>query len=121
MDSALRRFRVGVDVVAVARVQRLCTRTALCARALQPAERAPDLSAERLAGLLALKEATAKALGVVPPPWREITVGHTHAGRPSVTLSPILAARGEVLDASLAHDADTAVAVVLVQLHARES
>lgn len=109
-------LRVGVDVVAVARVRRLQEDPAFLQRAFHPSE-AAGASPERLAGLLALKEAVAKAVGRAPPPWREIAVGRAADGRPVVTLAPALAVRARVLDASVSHDADVAVAIALVAIH----
>lgn len=110
-------LRLGVDMVTIERVRRLADTSAFAERAFHPSERAAGASPRHLAGILALKEAIAKAFDVTPPPWQDVSVTWSASGRPRLVLSPALAARGTVLDASVSHERDIAVALVLVRLH----
>lgn len=80
--------------------------------------------AEHLAGVFAAKEALLKALrtpGVLGKYHKEVTVGHREDGaaylRPSATLAATLARLGaNILDVSISHDGDYALASVLVEI-----
>ncbi|MCV2394240.1 holo-ACP synthase [Actinotalea sp. M2MS4P-6] len=120
--SPLRRFAVGVDVVAVDRVAGLVDRRgeALTARVFTAAElRGCHGDTRRLAARLAAKEAVAKALGtgIGPIGWRDVEVPVV-SGPPTVRLhgAARAAARHQGLERwglSLAHDSTHAVAVVV--------
>lgn len=69
-------------------------------------------SAQRLAGIFAIKEAVAKALGAVPPAWQHIEVSHVH-GRPRVSVLEPLQVEG-VIDVSVAHDGEYVMAHAII-------
>jgi holo-[acyl-carrier protein] synthase len=75
---------------------------------------------ERLAVLIAAKEATSKALGtgLRGVGWKEMEVVHARSGKPSLRLHGRAEARAEALgwastSVSLTHDAGVAIAVVV--------
>lgn len=108
-------WRVGVDLVHVPRLTNLLEDDAALERLFAPGELART-DPPHVAGCLAAKEAAAKALGITPPPWREIVVRAAPGGRPTVTFGPRLAPRVAAADCSIAHDGDYAVAIVLLVL-----
>jgi holo-[acyl-carrier protein] synthase len=115
---------VGVDLVPVERVERLLARygARLLARCFAEGE-VRRLQAEHVAGLLAAKEATFKALGTgwgEGVGWRDVTVVHAGAGAPTLALSGGAAARARLRGVSrshlsIAHDGGVAVAVVVLE------
>jgi holo-[acyl-carrier protein] synthase len=111
---------VGVDVVEIARISSMFTRTpALVDRLLTPSER--DLSPASRAARVAAKEAVGKALGAPGTySWQDVTVERTEAGRPYLVLrGATLAAAQEQrvthLHLSLSHDAGVAAAIVIAE------
>ncbi len=126
----MRVLGVGIDLVDVARVERLLERKGERAlrRLLTEAERAYVTArpnpAGHLAARLAAKEAVYKALQVIPGSrgigWRDIEVQRDPAGRPSVRFAG-LAARlaaergGITVTLSLTHSAVTAGAVAVLE------
>ncbi len=120
----------GVDLVAIARIERLLSRNAdrflarLCTAAEQE-QAGPHLRAESVAGCFAAKEAVAKALGVGLRPFaaegvdlHEIEVLHDGRGRPYLRLSGRAARRAKVLGVeewslSISHEGGLAVALVV--------
>jgi len=107
-----------VDLVAVARVERLSARWGerFLRRIFTPVELAATLPRRRrhehLAALIAAKEALIKAHGGFIP-WREIEVGHLEGGKPRFTrLPPEL--KDKKVELSLSHAAGLAIAVVLI-------
>jgi holo-[acyl-carrier protein] synthase len=121
-------LRLGCDLCQIAAVtQILEAGGAALARLFSDAERSYALEQKRpeqhLAGTYAAKEALAKAIrepSLLGNYYREVTVQHSESGAPSLHLSNILGEvfarqRIEVLDVSISHDADYAMAAVLVQ------
>jgi holo-[acyl-carrier protein] synthase len=114
---------VGVDVVDIARLERVLTRTpGVAGRVFADGERAhADGSVRRLAARFAAKEAVAKALGApARVRWREIEVVVLADGRPTVVVSgrtaEIAAAAGiRSWHVSLTHDGGVAVAMVVAE------
>lgn len=116
---------VGVDLVAVDRVERLLARhgARFLARCFVDGEAVRPGDAEHLAGLLAAKEAAFKALGTgwdSGVGWRTVAVRRTAAGVPGLELSGVAATRCEALGAArshltITHDAGVAVAVVILE------
>ncbi len=120
----------GVDLVAIARIERLLDRNAerflarLCTAAEREA-RGPSPRAESIAACFAAKEAVAKALGVGLRPFaadgvdlHEIEVLHDARGRPFLRLSGQAARRAEALGVhewslSISHESGLAVALVV--------
>lgn len=115
---------VGVDVVDVGRFCRLLAARGadLTTRVFTAAERREsDGQPQRLAARLAVKEATAKALGtgIGPIGWRDVEVVTDSSGAPSLRLHGAAAAvagtRGyERSRVSLSHEATHAVAFVIL-------
>lgn len=116
---------LGVDVVEVARVERLTSkhRKRFMARCFGEGEvRRPD-DAAHIAGLLAAKEAAFKALGTGwdgGVGWQQVVVRRSPAGAPEIELVGAAADRAAELGVtrhllSISHDAGVAVAVVILQ------
>jgi len=102
---------IGIDLVNVAEFERQA-RTAgpkLLERLFCPGELTGDDRPEHLAGILAAKEAVIKACGLEAGAWREIGLRWTPAGRPWAQIR----GRAEVIEVSIAHHGDYAVAVAL--------
>jgi holo-[acyl-carrier protein] synthase len=117
---------VGVDVVDVARLARVLSRTpGVTRRVFGDGEVAYAGSGEeslrRLAARFAAKEAAAKALGAPSKArWREIEVVVLDDGRPTLrvtggTAEAATAAGIRSWHVSLSHDAGVAVAVVVAE------
>jgi holo-[acyl-carrier protein] synthase len=117
---------VGVDVVDVARLARVLTRTPnVAVRVFADGERdyagAGDAGVRRLAARFAAKEAAAKALGAPSRArWREIEVVVAADGRPALLVTgrtaEVAAAAGiRAWHVSLTHDGGVAVAVVVAE------
>lgn len=117
---------VGVDVVDVARLARVLTRTpGVAVRVFGDGERAyageGDGGVRRLAARFAAKEAAAKALGAPKRArWREIEVVVSDDGRPALLVTgrtaEVAAAAGiRSWHVSLTHDGGVAVAVVVAE------
>ena len=116
---------LGIDLVAVDRVERLLARhgARFLARCFVDGEAVRPGDAEHLAGLLAAKEAAFKALGTgwdSGVGWRTVAVRRTAAGVPGLELSGVAATRCEALGAArshltITHDAGVAVAVVILE------
>jgi len=113
--AKLELARVGCDVVAVRRLRTLRKSAVALHRLLRP-EEFPIGTNERLAGILAVKEAAMKALGLPPGSWLDICVSHEASGRPRLTVSGRYARRVRGLDCSIAHDGGIAMAVVVAYI-----
>jgi holo-[acyl-carrier protein] synthase len=114
---------IGVDIIEVARIRRATVRwgDGFLSRVFTPGERrhagASRVSAERLAGRFAAKEAVMKALGLGwnRMAWREIEIEGDPAGRPVVRLTGRAAQAAAKLGVrawfvSISHTRDLAVA-----------
>jgi holo-[acyl-carrier protein] synthase len=116
---------LGIDVVAVSRVARLLDRhhERFLGRCFAPGEVRRSHDSAHLAGLLAAKEATFKALGTGwsgGVGWRDVVVSHGATGQPRVELGGAARRRARALGAtrtlvSITHDAGVAVAVVVFE------
>jgi holo-[acyl-carrier protein] synthase len=111
---------VGIDVVDIARFERVLERTpGLLVRLFTPAER--GLPPRSLAARFAAKEALAKALGAPAGlAWQDVTVVREASGAPRLEIAGTVAARaGELavtsLHVSLTHDGGVASAVVIAE------
>lgn len=107
---------IGIDVVDVARLRRVLEQTpGVVDRMFTPAEiefcNRLDDPVVHLAGTLAAKEATVKALGLsgVHEWAQRITVSRDGTGAPSVSVQD----REDTVMISISHDAGVAVAVAL--------
>lgn len=116
---------LGIDAVAVARVARILERhgTRLQAHCFEPGEVRRPHDPQHVAGLLAAKEATFKALATgwgEGVSWRQVQVLREGSGQPRLHLSGAAAARAATLGAtrmhlSITHDAGLALAVVILE------
>jgi holo-[acyl-carrier protein] synthase len=126
------RIRVGVDLVSVARLDRLLTDHEHASERLFTSGelaycRGKRRAADHLAARFAAKEAVLKALGSAMAQgarWTDVEVVSRPSGRPTVVLHGEAAARAgrrelRELDVSLSHTAGLAVANV-VSVWARE-
>ena len=111
---------VGIDVVDIARFERLLERTpGLRNRLFTEPER--ELPARSLAARFAAKEALAKSLGApVGMSWTDATVVRAASGAPGLEITGTVAARAAELGVtrfhvSLSHDAGIASAVVIAE------
>lgn len=123
------RYRVGVDIVPVARVERLATENpGILETVFTDRERAYCLGKRRqyehLAARFAGKEAVLKAFGTGMGQrmrWTDVEIVNTVLGRPRVHLHGEVAAWAERnglsdLDISLSHTAELAIAQVIAVL-----
>lgn len=116
---------LGVDVVDVARVEALLVRHGerFLARCFADREVLRPGDAGHLAGLVAAKEATFKALGTGwdrGVGWRQVVVRRSEAGAPELELGDAARRRATALGVSralvsISHDAGVAVAVVVLE------
>lgn len=111
---------IGVDVVDIARFEKVLARTpAVADRLFTPAER--NAPAHSLAACFAAKEAVAKSLGAPPGlRWEDVEVRHDRAGRPWLEVrGTVAAAAGELgvryWHLSLTHDGGVSVAMVVAE------
>lgn len=112
----------GIDLVVISRVSKMLDRWGdrFLNRFFTETEQAQcRRRVERLAGLVAIKEATSKALGtgLRGVGWREMEVIHLRTGRPTLQLHGRALARSEALgwysvSVSMTHDGGIAAAVV---------
>jgi len=116
---------LGIDAVEVERVARLLERHGerLLGRCFEPGEARRPRDPQHVAGLLAAKEATFKALGTGwgdGVGWRDVVVVREPCGQPGLRLVRAAAARAARLGAgclhlSITHDGGLAVAVVILE------
>lgn len=115
---------VGVDVIEIARIQRVVTRHAEGMRRRVYTElewRQCHRSVASLAGRFAAKEAVMKALGVGGMPFRDIEIARLPSGKPEVRLTGRMQRRAErlgvtALHISISHSRENAVAVAIAEL-----
>jgi holo-[acyl-carrier protein] synthase len=125
---------MGIDLVSVARVERMLARwdERILTRVMTEAERAllpqGPRRAEYVAGRIAAKEATSKALGVPDGiRWHDAEVLPARPRPPALQLHGVALARAAHLGVSrtllaLSHDAGVAAAVVVLESdHGTES
>lgn len=120
---------IGVDVVEVARVEKLFARYGdrFTGRVFTEAEAAYALRsvrpAERLAGRFAVKEAVMKAFGTGKSQgilWRDVETVRGPLGKPEVLLhgnakSYMNKIKGKTIHASISHDGGKAMAFVIIE------
>jgi holo-[acyl-carrier protein] synthase len=113
---------IGIDIVRIARIEAACKKAGFTARVFTPGETAyyrdSGGKAETLAGMYALKEAAAKALGTGFTDFglKDIEVEHSDGGEPRVMFhgraAEALKRTGRrTAYASISHDGEYAVAV----------
>jgi holo-[acyl-carrier-protein] synthase len=118
---------IGIDIAEIARIKRLLGREGFAEKIFTPSEiafsekhSAPEIS---LAGRFAAKEAIMKALGTgwaKGVSWRDITITHDEAGKPSVELTGEAGRIADRLGAaaifvSISHTGDYAVAQAVAE------
>ena len=116
---------LGLDLVSVARAERMISRhgARFLSRCCAPGEVARPDDAGHVAGVLAAKEATFKALGSgwgMGVGWRDPVVSRAPAGAPRLTLTGAAASRATALGVrsahlSITHAAGVAFAVVILE------
>ena len=112
------RVKTGVDLVGLEEFGRSLESggDAFRRRLFHPSE-AAEASVERLAGILAAKEAAFKALDLPLGDWHVLEIGHTSEGRPVVRFAPEYdSSRVLSLDLSISHSREYAVAFVVALL-----
>ena len=100
---------LGVDIVAVDRIQRAMRRHGFLQRVLTPEERSYASGPAWVAGRWAAKEAVAKAVGLSLT-WQDVEIFNGPSGRPSAVVRGL--PRGTV-HVSLSHERGNAVAVAI--------
>ncbi len=116
---------LGVDVVEVRRVAGLLSRrgSRFLSRCFAPQEALRPEDPQHLAGLLAAKEATFKALGTGwgdGVGWHDVVIERAAAGQPNLRLSGAAAVVAASIGVtrthvSISHDGGLAIAVVILE------
>ncbi len=73
-----------------------------------------NYKAERVAGIFAVKEAFFKAINKKPD-WLKVEVKKQKTGKPVLVIANELKKNIEVIDISISHDKDYAIATVLIK------
>ena len=102
---------VGIDIVAISRIELAMKRAGFLPRILRPDEMRDEPSPEWVAGRWAAKEAIAKA-SPISLRWHDVRIS---PARDRVPLAEILVDAGLQVHLSISHDGGFAAAVALVQ------
>ena len=101
--------KIGIDIVAVSRMEKQMQNTHFLHRVFTEKELAHGKTAESLAGIFAAKEAYFKAVGSgIKLPLTALEVLHRESGRPYFNDKPNT-------DLYISHDGGLAVAAVIVE------
>lgn len=118
---------VGIDIVEVERIEKLLAKDNFLSRIFNESEISylvgKNMNPQSVAGLFAAKEAVVKALGNgigSGVSFKQITVGHTELGQPTVTLSDtakklLQNLKGEQIFLSISHTAKLATAIAIIK------
>jgi len=106
-------LKIGTDMVYIPRITALLSNDSAIARTFKQSE-LNDRDPSHLAGIFAAKESIFKALGV-PPSWLDVEISRSPDGKPSASISKSLG-RAEVIDISISHDGDYAIAFAVIEL-----
>ncbi|MEE0434892.1 MAG: holo-ACP synthase [Peptococcaceae bacterium] len=118
---------IGVDMVALARIQAVCERRAeqFARRVFTETERAyfePEPDIPRIAARFAVKEAVSKALGtgIGKVGWQDIETTRSAAGAPQVQLygraAELAREKGvQTVHCSISHERTMAVAMIILE------
>lgn len=118
---------IGIDVVALERVEALCVKHPehFAQRVFTEKEREhfyPTPSVNRIAARFAVKEAVSKALGtgIGPITWQDIETTNTESGQPQVNLygkaANLAAEKGvKAIHCSISHEKTVAVAMIVLE------
>jgi len=105
------RISTGVDIIDLRKTQKTLADPAQLQRMLHPGDLYRN-DAEHVAGRIALKEATIKALGLKPGSWLDIHIHTQESGKPVITVSDTVPGLVSV-DGSISHHSDTVIAFVV--------
>ncbi len=105
-------LRCGIDIVHIPRIARLLENPEAIKRMLCDAELA-DMDPHHIAGLIAAKEAFFKAFEMAPV-WHDIEIQKKQNGKPTLAFSSRFDGRIDECDLSISHDADYAIAYVVI-------
>jgi holo-[acyl-carrier protein] synthase len=106
---------LGVDLVEVARIRAAMRNPRFLERILTIREMDEGMTAERVAGRWAAKEAVAKAVGTFLK-WHDVEISNLPSGKPVVTISPAAYnLNGKSLHVSISHVKGQAVAVAILE------
>ena len=106
---------LGVDLVEVARIRRAMRQPRFLERIMTPAERTGALTAERVAGRWAAKEAVAKAVGIFLR-WHDVEILNLESGQPVALVScEAQDMAGQRVHLSISHVKGHAVAVAILE------
>lgn len=106
-------LRIGADIVHIPRITALLSNDSAVARTFTRFE-LDDKDPSHLAGIFAAKESVFKALDIAPS-WLDVEVARSSKGRPIVSLSKRLGP-AKVIDISISHDGDYAIAFVIIDV-----
>lgn len=101
----------GIDLVYIPKIMELLSNKTALERIFLPKE-LMNQDPAHLAGILAAKEALFKALNKTPV-WHEVCISSSRSGKPRATISRSIS-KDKVIDLSISHDGDYAVAIVIV-------
>lgn len=104
---------IGIDVVEVDRIARACARFPFAERILTPRELKFCRTPAQIAGRWAAKEAAMKCLGFRTT-FREIEVGRSDSGAPTLELPTHPSLEGLRCLVSISHERTIAMAVVVL-------
>ncbi len=104
-------MKLGVDIVYIPRIKRLMQNKDFVKKVFHSSE-CKLFTPEHLAGIFASKEAFFKAVNKKTD-WLDIEVKKHKSGKPRMNLSNEL--EFKVLDVSISHDKDYAIAMVLIK------
>lgn len=105
---------LGIDAVAVARIERALQRKGFLERILTEAERKRVCTAQYVAGRWAAKEAVMKCLPDVVS-WRQVEILPDGQGAPTVRFLDRKDRSGLRVMVSITHERDVAVAMAIVE------
>ena len=101
----------GVDIVYIPKIRKMIGDDALLKKFFHHKELSPDV--QHLAGIIAIKEAFFKALGMVPK-FDAIEIIYEASGRPKIKPAPEFKSY-KSCDVSISHDKDYAIALVVME------
>ena len=117
-------IKTGIDLIEDSRIEKNLVNKNFLKRVFHPSElryakenaKTKKEQAKKLAGIFAIKEATSKALNIIPPKWLEIEVAHNSQGKPTAKLSNLLQKKIKLLsiDASLSHAKGLTTCIVTI-------
>ena len=105
-------MKLGTDIVHIPRFEKLMENEGFIKKVFHNSE-CKNYTREHLAGIFAAKEAFFKAANRKMD-WLDIEIKNDSSGKPIITLSNELK-EVEVVDVSISHDRDYALAAVLVK------